>query len=216
MPRPGTLPHTYVASRPPGTARLGRSAGLWRGDLDGSAGARNGGCAVFPRLRFSIESGRRRCSRPRFSPRRRTRATIRAADRLGGTSANGSRGGKLRPSSPVQRRVREARRSAASPLCAGRCGGARELSTRRDSGTRDLVAQKRHAVARGQLPGDAFRRPPHPPLFTNVNPEGRVRSWRLATTSTSSRRDLRTVCACLCRRRPRACVLRITKTPRSP
>ena len=168
-----------------------------------SAALEAGDVLFLPDLRFEVEThGGSAVYAVDPGQRRRTPATIRRRDAWAGPP----RPAPTRRRSAVSSTASANRRRRWSADCCRRyrrigwCGGRASFRPAEIAGRADDVAEGRHAAARGQLSGDAVRRPAHPARVQQREPRGaRARRGASATTSRRSRAGSRRSCGCRCR-----------------
>jgi hypothetical protein len=143
------------------------------------AALEHGDVVFCPELRFTVEPNERALFTPAILGSAKNASYDPAADRLGGTTGTGAERQALQR---LMQRFSQAQPRASTSCCrrtADRWFARARAFDRGDRGTRHDVAEGRHPIARRQLSGHALGRPPILRVFTNVNPEGRPRSWRI-------------------------------------
>lgn len=156
-----------------------------------------GDVLFLPDLRFAVEAGEASLFTPR-DPRQLEERQLRSRDRPARWH-DGDRPGRRdarRIHPALQRLGRGARRRALSRLPRASRPRPCQFSAGRDRGPRLVVAQGRHAAARGQLSGDAVGRPPHLARVQQREPRGARARGASATTSSGSRSGSRLVSVC--------------------
>jgi hypothetical protein len=191
----------------PGAVTPGGGGSLEAGDV-----------LFFPRLRFSIETAEESLFTPAILGSAKNASYDPATDRLGGTSATGADAATLRA---FIRRFSDASAALVEHLFPSYRGHVRrgrasfrpaEIAGRTTSWRKDDTRLHVDSFPATPSGGRRILR-----VFTNVNPEGRVRSWRIGD-------DFDAVAARFADRlRPplpgvghALALLRVTKTPRSP
>jgi hypothetical protein len=176
-----------------------------------------GGNVLFlPDLRFEVEAQEALLFTPSLLGSAKNASYDPASGRLGGTTATGAAADTLRGFIHRSANQRHRWSGDVSGLWGSAGAAAGQFPACRDRRPADDLAEGRYADARGQLSGDAVRRPAHPARVQQREPEGRARAWRLGDDfETVARRFAPQLRVPLPGVGHLLAMLRVTKTPRS-